>query len=121
MRSAADRTNREFFALQSGKQFNGGRASVKNQQRLISNAAERHQLLQSTPIGDSSLDEANIHTEGTTLQPLKILQRAVGGKNPQRDAVTSHNQAILLGVSLEETALWTAGDDKGGRRSRFQE
>ena len=64
--------------------------------------------------------EADIDAERTILQPLQIFQRTARRKHSQSHSVTSQNHAIFLGIGLEEAAFRTAGEDQGGRRSRFQ-
>src|SRR5579859_6695767 len=94
---------------------------MKDNKRLIRNAAQGHQFEPVGSVGHPPLDKTYVHLDRSILQPLEIFQGSLRGKNLQGDTAASQDVAILIGVGLEGTAVRACGDDESSWRRGVHE
>ena len=72
-------------------------------------------------VSNAALNKSDIDVEGGIVQPLKVLQRALGGNNVQSNAVASQYSAVFNSVCFEGAAGSTPGHSNRIGRSGVKE
>src|SRR5437867_1538706 len=118
--AAALRADVEPQALELRQQV-PGRAAIEDHQRLVRDAAQRHQVLRGGAVGLAAQHEAHVYRDLRVRQSLQVVVRAFGGQDLQRDALLGQDLLVLLGVPFEPAALGPARDGERARRGGVEE
>src|SRR6516165_59705 len=79
----------------------------------MEHAPERNQIIDLHAGGHSPLHKTHINVIGRVGQSFDVIQRPLRRKNLKFHAVASQYLAVLLGIELEDAAVWAAGDRYG--------
>ena len=114
--AAADGADGEAFAVQLREPIQSIGRAIENEQRLVGDAAKRHERA----IGDegtgADLDETDIDFLTGVVEAFEIFRGAFGGQDFEFNAFAGEDCGVLFGVGLEGAAGRAAGNGNGGGR-----
>ena len=82
-----------------------GRSSIEDHQRLVRDAAQRHQLLDRRRVGFATQHEADIDCGLGVNELGQVVARAFTGQDVQRDALLGEDLLVRLGGAPEGAAV----------------
>src|SRR5581483_12141354 len=97
------------------------RAAIKDGEGLIEQAPERFELAGIIADRKARDHERDIYFRLGIRQPVQVVDRALGWKDFEVDAVARQDLSIALGVGFESATRRTCADGDGPRRGGAEE